>query len=738
MSTTGGAAAASGEDKNSGGKIPVPVFDGTSKTMKKYRREVATWQIGTEVKPAKQGATLLATLKGKAEEACEDLDLDTIKEDDSVEKFMQYLEKRFPEIDVLETPALLETFVKPACIRHKFEEIRDFNNRFNGITSRLKAKNIMVPDEVLADLYIKGARLPPERAASVLNGVGNKFDPTKIQEQLMINLPKVSIVDGQRDQHHDKGGYGGQRRDHKKVYATEAYEKAEDDASSDSSEGYDDDLPDELQDVLDEAEEQVAFFTKKMVRAKDKLKEAKQARGYFAKREGGHPPRKDDAKIAKMKARTHCGACGQKGHWRGDPQCPKKNDPNARADIPRKGSHKTNLTTNDAAGDTQEPHEAMTVAAVMPEEVTAASFYITKDNQCLMAATGSALIYISVEDLLRESGGKLTFDTACSRCVGGLDWYNDLKKKMAAFNIQPIEYPEKEPFRFGASKVVYSLKAALIPCSVNGKAFTVRMSIVRSAVPGLFSRQAQSELDVVYHAGDNKLDIKSVNEYDIQMGLSRAGHPTLEITGFTPSYKPVSDVSNTKTEIRLHPFATYHSETAVASAAKPVAPESCDQGVASEADESQSETDCDALDSAELFEQQVRQAMCAYIPSRQSSSGSEDEAWGAFPTSASAAKVMQTNHTLRGAKPGSSPHPQRVRFQQQASGSELRDQPSARSHQTASSPQPSGSSSTQAPKAFTTRAVADPATAAFHEPAAGAHAPAAAEMYDISQGDDPG
>ena len=118
----------------------------------------------------------------------------------------------------------METFVKPACNRYKFEEIRDFNNRFNGIATKLRAKGIQVPDEVLADLYIKGARLPPERAASVLNGVGNKFDPTKIQEQLMIKLPKVSVVDGYKDHHHDKGGYGGYKKDHKKAYATEAFE----------------------------------------------------------------------------------------------------------------------------------------------------------------------------------------------------------------------------------------------------------------------------------------------------------------------------------------------------------------------------------------------------------------------------------------------------------------------------------------------------------------------------------
>ncbi|CAK0817025.1 unnamed protein product, partial [Prorocentrum cordatum] len=619
---TGGAAAASGEDKSNGGNIPVPVFDGTSKTMKKYRREVATWQIGTEVKPPKQGATLPASLKGKAEEACEELDLDAIKGDDSVKVFLEYLGKRFPEIAALETPALLETFVRPACVRHKYEEIRDYSNRFNGIATKLKAKGIQVPDEVLADLYIKGARLPPERAASVLNGVGNQFNPTKIQEQLMINLPKVSVVDGNKDSH-DKGGYGGHKnKDHKRAYATETYEedrRAElDGASSDSFDDYEDELPDELQDVIDEAEEQVAFLTKIMVRAKDKLKEAKQARGYFAKRDGGNLPKRDDPKIAKMK-------------------CSKKNDPNAKADIPKKGSNRTNIATHDTS-DAQEPHVAeMTVAAVyqqdqraavrdrkysalhsidwtqirqaaeLPEEVTAAAFFINKDHQCLMAATSSALIYLSVEDLLKESGGKLTFDTACARCVGGLDWHNDIKKRLAAFNIQPIEYPEKEPFRFGASKVAFSLKAALIPCSVNGKAFTVRMGIVRSAVPGLFSRKAQSELDIVYHAGDNKLDIKSIDEHNIQMGLRRAGHPTLDITGFTPNYKPVLDVSDTKAEIRLHPCASYHAETAVASAAKPVVPEARHPGVASEADESPLDTDCNALDRAELFEQQVRQ-----------------------------------------------------------------------------------------------------------------------------------
>ena len=123
----------------------------------------------------------MASLKSKAKAACEELDLETIEGDDSVEIFLSYLGKRFPEIEVPETPALLETFVKPACVRHKFEEVRDYNNRFNGIATKLKAKGIQVPDEVLADLYINGARLPPrargERAQRHRKQVRSHEDP---------------------------------------------------------------------------------------------------------------------------------------------------------------------------------------------------------------------------------------------------------------------------------------------------------------------------------------------------------------------------------------------------------------------------------------------------------------------------------------------------------------------------------------------------------------------------------
>ena len=97
MSGTTGAVATAG-DKDGAANIKVPSFDGTSTTMKKYKRQVSIWEIGTDIVEAKRGANLLAALTGKAEEACEELDETTIKGADGVKTFLEYLSGKFPEI----------------------------------------------------------------------------------------------------------------------------------------------------------------------------------------------------------------------------------------------------------------------------------------------------------------------------------------------------------------------------------------------------------------------------------------------------------------------------------------------------------------------------------------------------------------------------------------------------------------------------------------------------------------
>eukprot|EP00969_Alexandrium_andersonii_P109979 4852629-Alexandrium_andersonii.AAC.1 len=55
--------------------------------------------------------------------------------------------------------------------------------------------------------------------------------------------------------------------------------------------------------------------------ARSKVRDLQRKRGFF-KAEGTLTFEERKAAISKEKQRTACGACGQIGHWAGDPECP--------------------------------------------------------------------------------------------------------------------------------------------------------------------------------------------------------------------------------------------------------------------------------------------------------------------------------------------------------------------------------------------------------------------------------
>ena len=81
----------------------------------------------------------------------------------------------------------------------------------------------------------------------------------------------------------------------------------------------------------------------------------------------------------------------------------------------------------------------------------------------------------------------------------------------------------------------------------------MRMSIVQCAIPGLLSGTALRWLATVYYADTNTLDLERIKEFGIQMGLSKVGHPTLEIMDLGDDNKLVDNVSDTLAEVRFHP-----------------------------------------------------------------------------------------------------------------------------------------------------------------------------------------
>ena len=64
-----------------------------------------------------------------------------------------------------------------------------------------------------------------------------------------------------------------------------------------------------------------------MTKARQNLRAQQKERGFYKKKPHGrkHPTSEEKKKaIAAQKKKSRCGACGQIGHWAGDPECPKK------------------------------------------------------------------------------------------------------------------------------------------------------------------------------------------------------------------------------------------------------------------------------------------------------------------------------------------------------------------------------------------------------------------------------
>ena len=91
------------------GQVKVPSFGGVASgiTLKQYKRKVKIWQAATDVPKSKQGVTLLSELFGKAESATENVDIDTLTDEDGAIILLGILSLKFPEVEVHDTAARL-------------------------------------------------------------------------------------------------------------------------------------------------------------------------------------------------------------------------------------------------------------------------------------------------------------------------------------------------------------------------------------------------------------------------------------------------------------------------------------------------------------------------------------------------------------------------------------------------------------------------------------------------------
>ena len=234
-------------------------------------------------------------------------------------------------------------------IREKEQKYMELSRLDSGTT---------ISDDLYAYFLLEGARLKEDQKKLVTMVADNEFDTKAFVKTLRTSFHDVHVGERRgtgagpaddarrpfggrfpRSGGHGRGG-GGFRRfgGHKRPAGRGGGDRAnwveeddedvesEDEANLVEEEGYEEayglDDDEEYSDLGADEDEEVAEAYAAYEQARTQLRDQQKRRGFF-KASGTLTFEERKAAIKKEKTTTSCAACGQKGHWAGDPECPK-------------------------------------------------------------------------------------------------------------------------------------------------------------------------------------------------------------------------------------------------------------------------------------------------------------------------------------------------------------------------------------------------------------------------------
>ncbi|CAK0798448.1 unnamed protein product [Prorocentrum cordatum] len=211
---------------------------------------------------------------------------------------------------------------------------------------------------------------------------------------------------------------------------------------------------------------------------------------------------KRQKEIDDLKKNSVSKACDQRGHWKGDPECPKTRG----GGQPSSGARRPTSAIHDSGCAEAEPHRVMTATssratttarsapkpAAERKPNTSAGFY------SFLALSFPVFIFAYFEEM-RGCVGFAIYDSGCTRCVMGYNmlklWAALLRRCTRGLRYQRVD--EKERFRFGAGDPVRGTFAALIPICISHRISGIlRVSIAPGDLPLLFSRPSAKQLGI--------------------------------------------------------------------------------------------------------------------------------------------------------------------------------------------------------------------------------------------------
>ena len=408
----------------------------------------------TKLNPSQRALVLYQHLQGAAWINAEQLAVDRLSAPDGIDYFKEWITQHYLDVEVTQVGRSLSDLFRKLK-RRPAQSFRDYVAEYNRLSARVAECGCRLPDIASAWLFVDRANLDESTEVSLLASVGNRYHLQQLQQAAII-------LDRSMRKPWERAGRANT------VHMTEEIEDEEGDEEPV--------LQDELGDH-DNGDLYVSYMT-----AKARYKDAAKARGVDVEA----VRRTAEQKVALAKSKSHCAACGQKGHWHRDAVCPK----------------------NKAAQNAQTPKSH--------------SVHVTNEVFELTTAPGGPLLAIT--------------DTACSRCVVGATWLqrymDDVKAQSQGSSSQayPHEFlNEKESFRFGASRVYESSYAAVIITKVGDAWLAIKAAVIHGDIPLLLSRPLLASLGMVFDVEHNVASFRKINVNDLRLTSTPSGHPALTI-----------------------------------------------------------------------------------------------------------------------------------------------------------------------------------------------------------------
>ncbi|CAE7840841.1 RE2 [Symbiodinium necroappetens] len=480
----------------------------------------ATWRYDAQdpraySKFAKKAALMLYTsLTGEAETELEHAPIESINSDKGIEFILETLRAPMEQKLVFQKRKFLSEYEN--IQRQQGEGLRSFSNRYRRAERNLRAVGVevgqMYDNDSRGNHLLERARLSPQDQRLILVGSRRSFvlrlrcaagtdsrfpakamakESPALLRRLLPRLrtgtaPKATLagVEEAALEEIPEEESQDERDDH----------QADDAADAPDNDDFLDNEPDESADPITEALDVLTVTAKKLSSLKLGRKFSGGPRDGKGQRDGrdGKGAGKD---VAAQKRVTHCAACGERGHWKGDPECP------MTTSSQRPSSSSSSATPGGTGGNKdRRSHQAFFVKDFGALEVTdqPANKHYGKMFQV------NVVFGVQARSMHEPSfRGMMILDTACQRTCCGTRW---LAEQAALLDEQALQWhsaPLQDVFQFGSGPPLKAKQRAYLPVGIGGVDLLIGAGALEVEIPLLASNRLLDALGMVLDLPNN-------------------------------------------------------------------------------------------------------------------------------------------------------------------------------------------------------------------------------------------